>query len=118
MGTMLDIIKKLQRNFGIVAFIFIVISAHAEPCKDCIKLHSDLANEQKIRESYVALKAKNEDYLKNPAVPAGAAIKVRSNLMLIGIKIETQDNKIEAINIEKKKLNDCATCPMPNAGKS
>ena len=115
---MLDIIKKLQRNFGIVAFIFVALSTHAEPCKECNKIHADLATEQKLRESYVTLKAKNEDYLKNPAVPAGAAIKVRSNLMLIGIKIETQDNKIEALNLEKKKLNDCASCPLPKADKS
>lgn len=115
---MLEILQKLQRNIGLFVIIFIGFAVQAEPCEDCNKLHTNLTKEMKLRESYIVLKAKNEDYLKKPNVPAGALIKVRSNLMLIGIKIETQDNKIEVLKIEKKKLNDCAQCPIPETKKS
>ena len=115
---MLDIIIKLQKKLTLIAIICIGLSVHAEPCGECNKIHAGLNAENKLREAYLVLKGKNEDYLKNPSVPASAAIKVRSNLMLIGIKIETQDNKIEALNIEKKKLNDCTNCPVPKPEKS
>ncbi len=105
---------KLQKKFGILVTLFCIgFAAYAQPCVECNRLHTELQKEVKLRESYVVLKAKNEDYLKKPDVAASAAIKVRSNLMLLGIKIETEDNKIEALKIQKKKLNDCATCPMP-----
>jgi len=101
-----------------LAVFFITFTVHAEPCEECNKIHTEMSKEAGLRESYVVLKAKNEDYLKKPDVPAGAAIKVKSNLMLLGIKIETQENKIEALKLQKKKLNDCATCPMPKPEKS
>ena len=113
MKRMLDIAKKLQINLTIIAIICLSVTAHAEPCEDCNKLHVELNKEMSMRDSYLTLKTKNEDYLKKPNVPDGAAIKVRSNLMLLGIKIETQDNKIEALKIQKKKLNDCSHCPNP-----
>ena len=105
---------KLFKNFGFfIVVLFIGFTAFAAPCDECNKLYSDLEKEERLRESYVILKQKNEDYLKKPDVPAGAAIKVRSNLMLIGIKIETEDNKIEALKIQKKKLGECVSCPKP-----
>ena len=107
---MREIAKKLQLKFILIAIICIGYSVHAEPCLECDQLQGELTKEIKLRESYLTLKGKNEYYLKRPDVPSGAAIKVRSNLMLLGIKIETQDNKIEAITIQKKKFNHCPHC--------
>jgi len=110
--------KKLPKILKIVPLIFIGFSVRAEPCADCNKLHVDQAAEEKIIASYTVLKQKNEDYLKQPNVPAGAAIKVNSNLFLIQIKLETSKNKIEAINVEKTKLNGCTNCPLPKPEKT
>jgi len=85
---------------------------------DCTRLHGELVQEEKTKASYTTLKQKNEDYLKQANVPPGAVIKVQSNLLLINIKIETCNNKIEAIDNEKKKLNGCTNCPLPPPEKS
>lgn len=120
---MLEILQKLQlklhENIRIfVIFLFVGFTAQAEPCEQCNQLHANLAKEMKLKESYVALKAKNEEYLKKPNVPSGAIIKVTSNLVVINIKLETQENKIEALRLEKKKLNDCSQCPISETKKS
>jgi hypothetical protein len=113
----------MQQKIGVKTVIgmmlgFAMISAYAESCDQCNQLHTQISKEEAARNSYLTLKQKNEDYLKRPNVDSGAMIKVQSNLLLINIKIETANNKIEAFNIEKKKLNDCVGCAVPEAQKS
>lgn len=119
---MLEIVKKLQKkrhlNIRILALILVSFSAYAEPCEECNRVRSDLAKEMNLKQSFVTLKAKNEDYLKKPDVAASAAIKVKSNIMLLGIKIETQDNKITLLQEQQKKLNGCTNCPLQTPEKS
>lgn len=111
--------RKLKANANIcVIFVltcFCYLTASAESCADCNKVHEELAKEQKLIDSYKVLKQKNDDYLSKGDVPEGAKIKVQSNLLLINIKLETGANKIEALNADKKKLGDCANCPPPAA---
>jgi len=97
---------------------FTMISAYAESCDQCNQIQTQISKEEVARDSYLTLKQKNEDYLKRPNVDSGAMIKVQSNLLLINIKIETANNKIEAFNIQKKKMNDCVGCSVPEAQKS
>ncbi|CAG0906079.1 unnamed protein product, partial [Darwinula stevensoni] len=86
------------------------------PCDECNKLYSDLEKEERLRESYVILKQKNEDYLKKPDVPAGAAIKVRklAELLLPLSRVkeerelrdmpEGEEKTAFLAKVEKKKL--------------
>jgi hypothetical protein len=93
-------------GLGLLAFLI----AHADVCGPCKTLQTDLQKEQAIRDSYLALKKRNEDYLKKNGIDQGAMIKVQSNLLLINIKIETSLNKIEALQLDQKKLDGCAHC--------
>jgi hypothetical protein len=90
----------------------------AEPCDECKVLHEQISKEEIQRDSYLSLKKRNEDYLKKPNVSQGAMIKVQSNLLLINIKVETSLNKIEALQLDRKKLNGCVNCPFPESKKS
>ena len=109
---MLEIFKKSQIFFAFFLFITSGVVGLASTCEECDRFLNGIDKEAKLRENYVQLKLKNEAYLNKPNVSPSAAIKVRSNIMLLGIKIETQDNKIEAIKIEMKKQGDCSQCPV------
>ena len=115
---MLEFFKKSQIYFLFSVLLFVSFAVVAATCDECSRFHSGIQKEQQLRESYAQLKVKNEDYLKKPDVAPGAAIKVRSNIMLLGIKIETQDNKIEALKIEMKKGGNCDQCPLVEKAKS
>jgi hypothetical protein len=104
-----------------VIFMFSFLSlwnAHAEPCDECKVLHEQISKEEAQLDSFLNLKKRNEDYLKKPNVSQGAMIKVQSNLLLINIKVETSSNKIEALQLDRKKLNGCVNCPFPESKKS
>jgi hypothetical protein len=109
---MLDFLRKLQSFFQIILIGFAGFTAFAATCDQCTGFLNGIEKETKLRASYLELKIKNEDYLKKPDISPGAAIKVRSNIMLLGIKIETQDNKIEALKIQMNKAGDCSNCPV------
>lgn len=119
---MLEIIRNLQKKIWaklpVSPIILLAFAVYAEPCTECNQVQDDLAKQISTRENYLVLKGKNEAYLKRPDVSPGAAIKVQSNLVLLGIKIETLDNNIKALMITKEKLNNCEKCPWPNEKKS
>jgi hypothetical protein len=55
---------------------------------------------------------KNRDYLtKNPDASASAKIKVRSNIAMAEIQIETITNQISLLSVEMKKKG-CAECKL------
>jgi hypothetical protein len=93
-------------GFGLMTVVF----AFADVCAPCKTLKTDLQKEQAIHDSYLALKKRNEDYLKKTGLTEGAVIKVQSNLLLINIKIETSLNKIEALQLDQKKMESCSNC--------
>lgn len=110
--------KKLQGKFRFIVIIFMGLAAHAQPCEECTKVRTELDKVTKQKESYIALKEKNEAYLRQPNVSSGAAIKVKSNIVLLSIKIETAGNLYEEQMLQMKKLGDCKTCPVQAPGKS
>jgi hypothetical protein len=101
-------IDGFRKVLGLGLLVFMV--AHADDCGPCNTLRTDLDKEQAIRDSYLVLKKRNEDYLKKNGLSQSAMIKVQSNLLLINIKIETSLNKIEAIQLNQKKLEGCSRC--------
>ncbi len=111
MIRMLDFLRKLQSFFVFILLGFAGVAALAANCDECTGFQTGIEKETKLRASYLDLKNKNEEYLKKPDITPGAAIKVRSNIMLLSIKIETQDNKIEALKIQMNKAGGCTHCP-------
>lgn len=104
--------RKIAIIFACLALVVTrYYSSHAEPCEQCKGFQSELAQEQKLLESYQQLKAKNVAYLAKTGIPAGAVIKVNSNILVITLKLETTANKIEALQMEKKKAN-CNQCKL------
>jgi len=111
--------QKIDSFMMIFMFSFLSLwSANAEPCEECKVIHEQISKEEAQRDSFLSLKQRNEEYLKKPNVSQGAMIKVQSNLLLINIKVETSLNKIEALQLDRKKLNGCVNCPMPETKKS
>ena len=92
--------------------------AHAEPCiGPCDGLMRSLIEKtDKLGRTQVILQ-KNEDYLKkNPDASPSISIKVRSNILVSRLQIETLQN--EKILIEKSVTEKgCGKCqPSPTKG--
>lgn len=107
-------LKKLQKNFYFVSFLLVGSAVWAEPCVECNQLSVELLKVTKTKASYLDLKKKNEDFLKKPGISESAAIKGKSNLMIIAIKIETFNNTELDLQEQKKKLN-CEGCQPPKS---
>ncbi len=116
---MVKVQQKIDTRIVILLFSFLFFwNVKAEPCDECKVLHEQISKEETQRDSFLSLKQRNEDYLKKPNISQGAMIKVQSNLLLINIKVETSLNKIEALQLDRKKLNGCVNCPFPESKKS
>lgn len=94
---------------GILYGIHSTSEAMAEGCQmeaeECTRLQDDLAVRKEVLR-------KNQEYLaKNPEVSPSAKIKVRSNIAMAQLQIETVSNQIEIRNEELKKKG-CPPCQM------
>lgn len=94
---------------GLAALALSCAHALAENCQpeveECTRLHDQLAARKDILQ-------KNQDYLvKNPDAPASAKIKVRSNIAMAQLQIETVANQIELRNEDLKKKG-CPPCQL------
>ena len=84
-------------------------SAFAD-CAACAKLKSDLDAKTKAAVSMQGVKGKNEVYLiTHPDASSSIQIKVKSNIMIASVRIETFQNEISLITSEITK--GCAQCP-------
>lgn len=111
LASTLAILMMLLIGLG-ASQLFGSTHAHADVCLECKKLRVQENKELAELKTYQDLKKRNEDYLKGPNVSSSAMIKVQSNLLLINIKIETANNRIEAIMLEKRKFEGCTSCPV------
>lgn len=92
-----------------LAGILIGAQSLAETCQmeaeECTRLKDQLAARKDVLQ-------KNQEYLaKNPDAPPSAKIKVRSNIAMAELQIETVSNQFEIRNEELKKKG-CPPCQM------
>jgi len=93
---------------GILALMALVgARTYADGCQmeaeECTRLNDQLAARRDVLQ-------KNQEYLaKNPDAPPSAKIKVRSNIAMAELQIETVSNQIELRNEELKKKG-CPPC--------
>ena len=79
-------------------------------CKECQVFDEEMKKKVAKKERTEDILKKNKDYLlKNPAASKSIVIKVKSNVMITLIQIETVDNEIVALknNVQTR----CTQCP-------
>jgi len=84
------------------------LGGNCSPCKDKFQ---ELKNESEKEAYNKVLLKKNQDYLSSfGKINKSGAIKVKSNIFVISLRLETSKNNIEAIHTELTQKG-CNQCP-------
>ena len=87
----------------------------AADCQKCGDLVGSIRGLRETQESLVVMKNMNEATLaKLSEDDRSRKIKLRSNLMIIGVKLETVENQLKAKTEEKD--SQCRGCSLPQKG--
>lgn len=100
----------------ILAFILLNLpaQAHAACAPDCSKLAkvSEFKNTELLRIKNIL--QKNREYLQNyPKSITGVVIKIKSNILMCNLQIETLENQLTLQNNESNSKG-CGECLTPN----
>ena len=99
----------------LIALIAFQAAAFAGECNgNCAPLVTSLSQKETELTRIKDILKKNEDYLQRKTnIPTSISVKVRSNIVISKLQIETIENERTAINqtIEKQ---GCKQCKMPN----
>ena len=115
-----NLLSEFRKFFAVFSlFLGIFCSAEnaalAADCGGCAIKTKSLETETTAHENYQALLRKNKEYMdrhgsRNPS----SAVKVRSNMLIIALRIEASKNNIEALKSELESKG-CAQCQKANA---
>ena len=107
--------KPFSATWALVAIgtIFLTgFSAFALNCDECGPKLTELTTKKSKMGRMSVILQKNKDYLaKNPGVSSSIAIKVRSNIVVATLQLETLDNEMQALTQDIKKTG-CEACPV------
>jgi len=82
-------------------------------CADCGKEVANLAKEGALQKSQQDLLERNRTYLAAiKSEDLSKAVKVRSNILILSVRIETTKNNIESSRLLLSS-KDCNACPRP-----
>ena len=114
----LPLILKGKAFKGVQLFFFVLINlmtahAHAQQnCMSCAPLINSLnTKDEQLDRTRIILK-KNEDYLKdNPSASTSILVKVRSNILVSRLQIETLQNEKQLLenSVQEKGCDSCKT---------
>lgn len=125
--------NRLQTSLlatGLFAIFLTVLSAVSTPargaCDACSSEIDGIKKAAKNLKAFEDLKRRNEEFLKSPAAQdPSKAIKVKSNILICMVKIDTERNNLVGFKQEltKKACTDCSGIPTdlppdPPAGSS
>ena len=80
-------------------------------CFECQKNDDQIKARVAKKERTSEILRKNQEYLqKKPGAPKSVAIKIKSNVMITMLQIETVDNELVALR-NKSETQRCAQCP-------
>ena len=100
----------------ILALIQIMLSdSHAQQnCMNCAPLIKSLDEKVAQLERVKVILSKNEEYLKNnPSASTSIIVKVRSNILVSRLQIETLQNEKQLVenSVQEKGCESCKTKP-------
>ncbi len=105
LGGILAVLTLAGLLYGLQAMSVAMAEGCQMEAEECTRLQDDLAVRKEVLR-------KNQEYLvNNPGASASAKIKVRSNIAMAQLQIETVSNQIEIRNEELKKKG-CPPCQM------
>ncbi len=102
-------------SFLSAGFVLLPAMVLAQDCQKCGELVGAIRGLRETQESLVVMKNMNEATLeKLTDDDRSRKIKLRSNLMIIGVKLETLENQLKS----KGELKDthCRGCSVQQAG--
>ncbi len=99
--------------FSFAAILLLSANFAEANCDLCEKLNRARSNTQQQHSGHQSLLKKNQDYLEklNPSKDASKAIKVKSNILVIILRIETFKNELDTIDNQLKAAS-CQKCPL------
>ncbi len=95
----------------LLASAFFSLTIFAQDCSECKKEATEIQQKTNFKERAALILKKNQDYMAaHPNAPESLAIKVRSNIIVTMMQIETSENEITLLQ-GNLKTKGCSKCP-------
>lgn len=104
--------KFRQKVSGVLILPFFLVPtiSHAGSCAPCTTELTDLGIQTKLQNEQMNLIQQNKDYLaKYGSASKSASVKVKSNLLIISLRLEAAKNSITLLNAQLTKKG-CVSC--------
>ena len=103
-------VQKFLLVFTLTLFVPVTYQIIRASCEQCMKNKADMLATSGRIDRVKDILQKNQDYVtRNPNAQASIVIKVRSNILMAKVQIETMTNQLTAFELAGQKL-ECSQC--------